>query len=411
MEKVALHALIVSNKFELLARVSPKWFLDDINSELYKNSLMCLKEKDALTDTLLKTHLHENIKNEYTKQKLLSRLNEIVNMFCEYPANFVRVFQNYYVETMLEKYYNHHIGKDSTFESKYALFQEIHKQINDNSFVTDSINLRDNIQEYLKLLETGEADLFTKNSIPLENEALIPLFGKKLRPWPVVIGAAPTRHKTSLLIDLIMDIDKQKLPGLIFSFEDTIDTFRAKYLAMKYDIHTERVINNNFICAEYPKIIREVGYKNRIWVVEKPCTLIKFRELVDKHVNMHNIRWIAIDYFQEFIVEKGKTKADSLEDFAREFVNIRKDHNIPVICLSQVTEENGSEPNLNSCKWCKALGEKARQAIFMWGEEKSNLRYCKHGKNTFAGSKKFNIKFSLKNQRIEELSEYEEKNN
>jgi len=402
-ENQVLSAIIIFNKFELMPKVNPIWFKDNVNRELWKNLVLCFSEYKKLDTEILKTWIFE------TKNKLEKVLIERVNGLNEIypPDDVVENLQEYYVNNCLTEYMNMHVNKNATVDAKRQLFNEVYKKINTNIDLDESKSLEENINEYIKNVYNDEvSNRFNDNSIKLTDENLINIFGHYLRPFPIVIGGNPGYFKTSLMLNILKDIDLQKKNGLIFSFEDTIDTLRNKYIAIKTGIPIDNIVNNTYNDIEKQILTKSIKQSKRVWIYEKPCNVLKFRQIVDKHVITYDIKYILIDYFQLFYGLKGLSKVEGLEMIAKELVNIRKDYEIPIIVLSQLTTEDGSDAGLNDLKWCKALGESARQVFLLCDGKEEGSITLKCVKNTFYGTFNKQIYFNKKSCQL--VGSYEE---
>lgn len=398
-EKQVLSKIIIYNQYDLMAQVNPVWFADLVNLELWKNLVYCFAEHKKLDTEILKTWIFN--RNHKLKNNMINRLKSLDEVYP--PDKVIENLQEYYVQNCLNKYMQVHNNLDVTLESKKQAFNETYKKINTNIELDESKSLHENINDYIKnVLDDTIGDRFNTNSIELTSRHFIQIFGKYLRPWPVVIAGNPGYHKTSFLVNLLVEIDRQKLPGLIFSFEDTIDTLRNKFIAIKTGVSIDSLVNNNFNNVEKDLISRATDKQNRAWIIEKPCNVLKLRQIVDKHVITYGIKYILLDYFQLCYGLKGLSKVEGLEMIAKELVCIRKDYEIPIICLSQLNTEDGQTPQLTDLKWCKALGENARQ-VFMLSKGSSdddNIRNIACRKNTFFGQWEKEIEFDPQSQKI-----------
>ncbi len=406
IEKQVINAIVEHQKLEIMPNINPIWFADKINLELYKSVVYSFNENKKIDVNSLKTYIHSNGHSTLMKSKMLGRLNDIINSDIFPTSDIVKNFQEYYIQTNLNKYVEHHLNNDSTIDSKQNLLNDVYKKINVNIDMNESSTLEDAINEYvanLIKLDKGEevfTDKFQENSIKLHNLVLKRIFGNSLRPWPIGIGADPNFHKTSLLINLAVDINYSDIPGLFFSFEDTRDTLRSKFLAVKHNIPIKRVIDHAYTEKEKELFYRQIKKKN-LHIIDKRVNLLKFREIVDRHVMLYGIKYILVDYFQCFDVDYRIGEATSYGLFGKEFVNIKHDYNIPVITTSQLTEVDGGEPNLRSWKDCKSISADFRQVIFLYGDRQSNIRTIKIAKNTFAGLDKFDVTFNKDSQKLE----------
>lgn len=396
-EKQILSAVIVYNKFDLMPKVNPLWFQDIVNLELWKNAVFCFAEHKKIDSELLKTWVYSQ--DHKLKDGMLIRLKTLDEAYP--PDDIILHMQEYYVQNCLNEYMKIHTDNNATLETKKQSYNEIYKKINTNIDLDESKSLHENINSYISdVLKGTIGDRFNKNSIELKDENLKQLFGKYLRPWPIVIAGNPGYHKSSLLINLLVEIDRQKLPGLVFSFEDTIDTLRNKFIAIKTGIGIDNIVNNTYNDVEKDLLPRAASKQNRVWIIEKPCNVLKFRQIVDKHIVTYGIKYILIDYFQLFYGLKGLSKVEGLEQVAKELVCIRKDYEIPLICLSQLSTEEGQQAQLTDLKWCKALGENARQVFMMYNGSNDTTRTIRCCKNTFYSTFEKEINFEEKNQKV-----------
>jgi len=342
-QKRILKQIIDTNGADLITDINPLWFTDNINLELYNSITEVIKTSESIDEESIKTYIQMNGYKPEIKRRVLGRLNDIIRTEYQPTSDALERLENEFKEDKLRIYAKHLLDKDATLASRLKMLEDTYKQVSDTAEAKRIYNMNTEVHQYLDDIKKGVPDRFIEKSIQLDHEPLKRIFGNTIYPFVYAIGGRPGFRKTDLLINLAVEFERLNKYGMIFSFEDVLQTFRNKYIAIKNQIPKSNV-NEMKLEDHYKKQIQDnTGDKksNKIFFYDRPCTATSFKRIVDQQMKLREVDYIMVDYLQLFIVGK-KSRHEEINEITRVFMRTANEYLVPLIFTSQVNERKES---------------------------------------------------------------------
>ncbi len=257
----------------------------------------------------------------------------------------------------------------------------------------DADNVHDLAEAHLNKIESGELTVMTQRSIRLKDVNLQLMFSQgRIFPVPIIIAGREGFSKTQVLTNIILDISTDK-SGLLYSLEDTGETFSTKFMAAKSQMDYARVMMGELAGDEIKQLRadNESGQSKNVTVLEKMFTIDEWERDLRKRILTSKVEWVAIDFLQSFR-GMGRGMSDIAVSTSRAtkiMRQITKEYLIPIICLSQVNsndEEDGEvKLHIGNLKGSGSIKEDARQVFVLHGMRDSDTRRWSCVKNSGFG--------------------------
>jgi hypothetical protein len=202
----------------------------------------------------------------------------------------------------------------------------------------------------------------------------------RLRPKNyTVLAAANGSGKTSVMLQMMENLNKQKIPHIVFSM-DMADSSIFEKLAARFTPYTQKEVENAFSPhTRDPEILQEIAYAVSDAL---PYSLFNFESTVtvshiEKVVNGFNsereqedrIQVVFIDYAGRLASEKDSDFAAASHN-AKRANDVAKTTNTHLFILSQVPREKGDQSTpIRTNRAAKSAGdweENATTVITMW---------------------------------------------
>lgn len=257
----------------------------------------------------------------------------------------------------------------------------------------DADIVHDLAEAHLNKIESGELTMMTKRSIKLQDINLQLMFSQgRIFPVPIIIAGREGFSKTQVLTNVILDISTER-PGLLYSLEDTGETFSTKFMATKSQMDYARLMMGELGKDEIAQLRKdnESGQSKNVTVLEKMFTIDEWERDLRKRILTSRVDWVAIDFLQSFRgMGRGMSEiAVSISRATKIMRQITKEYLIPIICLSQVndnSEEDGEvRLHIGNLKGSGSIKEDARQVFVLDGVRNSDTRRWSCVKNSGFG--------------------------
>ncbi len=150
----------------------------------------------------------------------------------------------------------------------------------------------------------------------------------------IIIGGRPGQGKTSLLMQIVVNIAEQGIPCLVFPTEVGPEPLIDKILARKCQIPLKKFQNGTFNESDVSKI-----NDMRPYIQSLPLTIYddfsldidKYEQTIDKFAP----KIVVLDYFQALKWKDPSVLAEK-EEAVKRIKQITKDRNIITLCMSQL---------------------------------------------------------------------------
>ena len=236
--------------------------------------------------------------------------------------------------------------------------------------------------EYFGTRERLKNDTYTlDNNVPIKTglKQLDSIIGPIPSDSLYVIGGRPAMGKTSLMIDIALNMAKYK-PIYIFYLESDAEYIAKRILSKMSDIDLITLGDKPLKNDEKERIKKciEALDKYNIYVCENVLDSNKISEIIESEARDGIV---FIDYLQlmdtglenynnRAIITGVRPKYSRQNEIADGFKNLVKKCNIPVIVLSQlnrsVEKRKNKRPTLDEIRYNKHIAESADTVIFIY---------------------------------------------
>jgi len=206
----------------------------------------------------------------------------------------------------------------------------------------------------------------------------------------VVVGGRPAMGKTQLLINLALNISLTK-PVLYFTLGLSEFLLTNRFISTLSAIPFNNILQHDF-SSEQSDIIASIEpeFSNRkIFISESSSSyFFAFKGHCIKQIQENNIKVIFVDYLQLMTAPKHRNSRElEISFICRELKNLAKEHNVCIICSSQLSravESRGGAriPQLADLRESGAIEQDADKVIFIYRPAYYNIDVDEEGNNT-----------------------------
>jgi len=240
-------------------------------------------------------------------------------------------------------------------------------------------------EEFDTLIESAER--FTVSGIISLRESFVKLFHSKDEelietPWKslnkligggfakqrlIVIGGAPGAGKTSMALQILYHVAKEKdIPGLVFCLEMPEISLATKVAQLHYDLTIDEIHHSDGLvfAEELGHIPLYFGYSSRI-------KTDVFYNTMEEVRNRYGVGIGVFDNLQRMV----RTGEESdIGNASAMFASVAMDFHMPFIVISHLRKlkDGGGEPRLDDLKGSQAIPSDADYVIFLHRKKEKN---------------------------------------
>lgn len=206
----------------------------------------------------------------------------------------------------------------------------------------------------------------------------------------VVIGGRPAMGKTQLLVNLSLNISKQK-PVLYFTFDLSAFLLTTRFISANSGISVGKILQNELSNEEKSTLtnLQKQFSKHNILINDSGNnSFASLRAHCQKEIKEHGVKVIVVDCLQMMSSNKYRNNREQeISHISRELKNIAKDFNVCVIASSQLSraaESRGLQkfPQLSDLRESGAIEQNADKVIFIYRPEYYGLDMDEEGNST-----------------------------
>jgi replicative DNA helicase len=176
----------------------------------------------------------------------------------------------------------------------------------------------------------------------------------------ILIAAFPSVGKTSLAMNIVEHVAIDLgLPVGVFSAEMTAKALVMRSLCSRGRVNLRHVRDGFLAESDFPKLTMAAGKlaQTKLHIDDEGDTTIQqVRAKARRMVQQHGVKLIVADYAQLFSSPGAEGRTDEVTQVSHGFKAMAKELGVPVILLSQLTEDAKGGIHL---KGARALGEDA----------------------------------------------------
>ena len=196
-----------------------------------------------------------------------------------------------------------------------------------------------------------------------------------------VIAARPGVGKTSLSLNIGLNMSKEKINVLFASYEMSQDEILKRALAVESGVAYNKIQSGNIQENDAQKLLEASAHLAEDYTIDivdtAPHDINAFSIYVKKRHTELPIDVLIIDYMQ-LMSSKGYgysgSRVAEISDISMKIKRLARELNISVIALSQLSRAiekrgNKSEPKLSDLKESSSIEQDADSVIFLYGDE------------------------------------------
>lgn len=166
----------------------------------------------------------------------------------------------------------------------------------------------------------------------------------------VIIAARPGQGKTALVLSVIRNLCRQKLPVGIFSLEMSSSQLTQRLLSQESGVFASKIRNNSLNNFDREALYKAAGTVGAWPLYINDQAGIKLSRIKAKATiwkKKYNIQALFVDYLQLVSTDakKNGTRENEISEISRGLKVLAKDLEIPVIALSQLSRAVEARPN------------------------------------------------------------------
>ncbi len=175
-----------------------------------------------------------------------------------------------------------------------------------------------------------------------------------------LIAAFPSVGKTSLAMNVAEHVALEQGHAVgIFSAEMSGKSLVTRAMCSRARVNLREVREGNMVEADFGKLISASGQlaASKMHIDDtSDLSTATLRAKARRMVQQHGVKLFIADYAQLFSSPGAENRTNEIDQVSKAFKNMAKELNVPVILLSQLTEDAKGNVHL---KGARALGEDA----------------------------------------------------
>ena len=197
----------------------------------------------------------------------------------------------------------------------------------------------------------------------------------------IIIAARPSMGKTSFAMNIAQHAALVEKVGVaVFSLEMSKEQLVMRLLSSVGRIDSQRIRTGRLRSEDWPKLTRAVGMLSEapIYIDDTPAiTILEMRAKIRRLAAQYPVGLIVVDYLQ---LMRGRSdienRTQEISEISRSLKALAKEHNVPVIALSQLNRSLESRtdkrPMMSDLRESGAIEQDADVICFIYRDEVYN---------------------------------------
>ena len=197
----------------------------------------------------------------------------------------------------------------------------------------------------------------------------------------IIIAARPSMGKTSLAMNIAQHAALIEKTGVaVFSLEMSKEQLAMRLLSSAGRIDSQRIRTGKLLSDDWPKLTRAVGMLSEapIYIDDTPAiSVLEMRAKVRRLAAQNDIGLVVVDYLQ---LMRGRgnieNRTQEISEISRSLKALAKEHNVPVIALSQLNRglesRTDKRPMMADLRESGAIEQDADVICFIYRDEVYN---------------------------------------
>ncbi len=197
----------------------------------------------------------------------------------------------------------------------------------------------------------------------------------------IILAARPSMGKTSFAMNIAQHAALVEKTGVaVFSLEMSKEQLVMRLLSSVGRIDSQRIRTGKLHDEDWPKLTRAVGMLSEapIFIDDQPgISVLDMRAKVRRLAAQHDIGLIVVDYLQLMTGRSSsENRTQEISEISRSLKAVAKEHNVPVIALSQLNRglesRTDKRPMMSDLRESGAIEQDADIIMFIYRDEVYN---------------------------------------
>lgn len=196
----------------------------------------------------------------------------------------------------------------------------------------------------------------------------------------IILAARPSMGKTSFAMNIAQHAALVEKTGVaIFSLEMSKEQLTMRLLSSVGRIDSQRIRKGNLRQEDWPRLTRAVGMLSEapIYIDDTPAiSVLEMRAKTRRLAAKYDIGLIVVDYLQLMRGRNSENRTQEISEISRSLKALAKEHNVPVIALSQLNRglesRTDKRPMMSDLRESGAIEQDADVICFIYRDEVYN---------------------------------------
>ncbi len=196
----------------------------------------------------------------------------------------------------------------------------------------------------------------------------------------IILAARPSMGKTSFAMNIAQHAALvEKIGVAVFSLEMSKEQLVMRLMSSVGHIDSQRIRTGKLHSDDWPKLTRAVGMLSKapIYIDDTPAiSVLEMRAKIRRLASQYDIGLVIVDYLQLMRGRNAENRTQEISDISRSLKALAKEHDIPVIALSQLNRSLESRtdkrPMMADLRESGAIEQDADVICFIYRDEVYN---------------------------------------
>ena len=196
----------------------------------------------------------------------------------------------------------------------------------------------------------------------------------------IILAGRPSMGKTAFAMNLAQHASLvEKIGVAVFSLEMSKEQLVTRLLCSVGRIDSQRMRTGKLHEEDWPKLTRAVGMLSEapLYIDDTPAiSILEMRSKIRRLASQYPIGMILVDYLQLMSGRSSENRTQEISEISRSLKALAKEHNVPVIALSQLNRSLESRtdkrPMMSDLRESGAIEQDADIICFIYRDEVYN---------------------------------------
>jgi len=196
----------------------------------------------------------------------------------------------------------------------------------------------------------------------------------------IIVAARPSMGKTAFALNIAQHAAlKEKIGVAIFSLEMSKEQLALRLLSSVGNVDSQRIRTGNMQSDDWPSLTRALALleESPIFIDDTPAiSVLEMRSKLRRLAAKEKIGLVIVDYLQLMSGRSAENRTQEISDISRSLKAVAKEHNLPVLALSQLNRElekrGDKRPMLADLRESGSIEQDADVVTFIYRDEVYN---------------------------------------